>query len=74
MLSQSLVAGRSSQFLILKRRLRVLVLCAIRVYALYNKNYYVLVGLFALILATIVVGIVRISTTSSSVPIVSDHR
>ncbi|KAI0302841.1 hypothetical protein B0F90DRAFT_1816388 [Multifurca ochricompacta] len=45
----------------------VAVLCAVRVYALYNKNVYILGGLVTLIVATIAVGFAAIATESGDV-------
>lgn len=58
---QLLVAGelRSLHFLGTFTSFIVLVLCATRVYALYNKNNCILLALLALAVASVIVGFVR---------------
>ncbi|KAI0250885.1 hypothetical protein BJV78DRAFT_1216044 [Lactifluus subvellereus] len=47
----------------------VAILCAMRVYALYNKNYYLLGGLVALISASIIVGCIVVAIESGDLAI-----
>ncbi|KAH9954762.1 hypothetical protein BC827DRAFT_1240949 [Russula dissimulans] len=47
----------------------VSVLCATRVYALYNKSHYVILGLLALIITSAAIGMVAMATESGDSPV-----
>ena len=57
---QFLVASEPSQYTLLNFRLIILVPCATRVYALYNKNRNIFTGLIVLMIMSITIGIVSI--------------
>jgi hypothetical protein len=59
---QSIVASEPARFLVTSGlQLTNLVLCTMRVFALYNKNYYLLGVLATLIGVSVIIGTVRLS-------------